>query len=79
MNIIYTISAMISLCALGCTHKKSTLSSQPSLHNYPRYLGECPPIPPEKYNQVEVKRKADALGMRSVDYLHLINKQIHNQ
>ena len=78
MNTIHTIATMIALCAFGCTHKKSTSKSPPSLHNYPRYLEECP-IPPEKYNQVEVKKKATALGMRSVDYLHLVNKQKHNQ
>jgi hypothetical protein len=74
MNSIYIITTMLALCAFGCTHKKSTSKVIPSLHNYPRYLEECP-IPPEKYNQVEVKKKATALGMRPVDYLHFVNKQ----
>ena len=75
MNVIHTIAAMITISAFGCT-KKPVARHAPSLHNYPTYLDDCP-IPVDRYDQEEVKKKADALGMRPVDYLHLVNKRKH--
>ncbi len=78
MNIIHTVSTMVVVLAFGCTNKQTANNRLPSLHNYPTYLDDCP-IPADRYDQKEVKKKADALGMRPVDYLHLVNKQKHTQ
>ena len=67
---------IIVLLLAGCSaHRPDKLSKLPTLHNYPIIYAKDCPVKWRDYNEETVKRRANELGMRPVDYLHRMNNK----
>jgi hypothetical protein len=69
---IIKVSTFIALLSMGCTPKPTPL---PTLHNYPELGRDDCPTHGREYDEEFVKKRSNELGLRTVDYLHLVNSR----
>ena len=69
---IIKVSTFIALLSMGCTTNTNPVST---LHNFPRFGPQDCPTHGHAYDEEFVNKRSKELGLRPVDYLHLVNSK----